>query len=132
MAGPASCASPSDQRGLSGTSLGSLHSGSSGPHQADRKGLCCSGLGQREQKPCFSIKLCANVGFIAQKPPPRDFQNMREFKIPVDDTLDDMGARFADACRRAERGETVQERHLSFDSFEGLARTRTPRRLELL
>src|SRR5215213_10432806 len=93
MAGPASCASRSDQKGgLSGSSLSSLHSGSSGPHQAGRKGLCCSGLRQREQKPCFSIKLCANVGFIAQKPPPRDFQNMSELKIPVDDTLDDMGA----------------------------------------
>src|SRR3954453_9380757 len=106
MAGPASCASRSDQRGLSGTSLGSLHSGSSGPHQAGRKGLCCSGLGQREQKPC-PIKLCANVGLIVQKPLDRDFQNMSELKIHVYDTLADMGARFADACRRAERGETV-------------------------
>ena len=57
---------------------------------------------------------------------------MSELKIHVHDTLDDMGARFADAWRRAERGETVQERHLSFDSFETLARTLTPRRLELL
>ena len=57
---------------------------------------------------------------------------MSELKIHVHDTLDDMGARFADAWRRAERGEAVQERHLSFDSFETLARTLTPRRLELL
>jgi hypothetical protein len=49
--------------------------------------------------------------------------DMSELKIHVHDTLDDMGARFADAWRRAERGETVQERHLSFDSFETLART---------
>ena len=49
---------------------------------------------------------------------------MSELKIPVDDTLDDMGARFADACRRAERGETVQERHLLFDRFEGLNHVR--------
>ena len=57
---------------------------------------------------------------------------MSELKIHVHDTLEDMGARFAEAWRRAERGETVQERHLSFDSFETLARTLTPRRLDLL
>src|SRR3954467_6116425 len=57
---------------------------------------------------------------------------MSELKIHVHNTLDDMGARFVDAWRRAERGETVQERHLSFNSFETLARTRRPRGLELL
>jgi len=57
---------------------------------------------------------------------------MSKLKIHVHDTLEDMGARFAEAWRRAERGETVQERHLSFDSFETLARTLTPRRLDLL
>jgi len=57
---------------------------------------------------------------------------MSELKIHVHDTLEDMGARFAEAWRRAERGATVQERHLSFDSFETLARTLTPRRLDLL
>ena len=38
----------------------------------------------------------------------------------------------ADAWHRAERGETVNARHLSFDSFETLARALTPKRLELL
>jgi predicted transcriptional regulator len=57
---------------------------------------------------------------------------MTELKIHVGDTLENMGQRFADAWHRAERGEAVSERHLSFDSFETLTRILTPKRLELL
>ena len=57
---------------------------------------------------------------------------MADIKVHVGDTAEDMGRRFSDAWRRAERGEKVNERHLSFDSFETLARILTPKRLELL
>jgi len=42
---------------------------------------------------------------------------MADLKVHVGDTVEDMGRRFSDAWRRAERGEQVNERHLSFDSF---------------
>jgi predicted transcriptional regulator len=51
---------------------------------------------------------------------------MADIKVHVGDTVEDMGRRFGDAWRRAERGEAVNERHLSFDSFDTLARTLTP------
>lgn len=57
---------------------------------------------------------------------------MDDLKIHVGDTAEDMGRRFVDAWHRAERGETVDERHLSFDRFETLVRVLTPKRLELL
>jgi predicted transcriptional regulator len=52
---------------------------------------------------------------------------MADIKLHVGDTAEDMGRRFSDAWRRAGRGEQVNERHLSFDSFETLARSLTPR-----
>ena len=52
---------------------------------------------------------------------------MAGIKVHVGDTAEDMGRRFSDAWRRGERGEVVNERHLSFDSFETLARILTPR-----
>ena len=57
---------------------------------------------------------------------------MSSLKIHVGDTLEDIGARVLAAVRRAEAGEYVSEEHLTFDSFETLARLLTPRRLELL
>jgi predicted transcriptional regulator len=42
------------------------------------------------------------------------------------------GRRFVDAWRRAERGEEVHEQHLSFESFEGLLATLSPKRIELV
>jgi len=57
---------------------------------------------------------------------------MTDLKIHVGDDLDDMGRRFIDAWHRAGRGEEVRERHLSFDSFETLARVLTPKRMALL
>lgn len=41
---------------------------------------------------------------------------MGDLKIHVGEDRDAMGARFIDAWHRAERGEAVNERHLSFDS----------------
>jgi predicted transcriptional regulator len=57
---------------------------------------------------------------------------MTDLKVHVGDDARDFGSRFVDAWHRAERGEPVSERHLSFDSFETLARILTPKRLELL
>jgi predicted transcriptional regulator len=52
--------------------------------------------------------------------------------IHVDESAEAMARRFIDAWHRAERGEAVDEHHLSFESWEGLVRVLTPRRLELL
>jgi predicted transcriptional regulator len=57
---------------------------------------------------------------------------MADSKVHVGDTVEDMGRRFIDAWHRAERGERMSERHLSFDGFETLARVPTPERMELL
>jgi predicted transcriptional regulator len=57
---------------------------------------------------------------------------MADIKVHEGDTVEDMGRRFIDAWHRAERGERMSERHLSFDSFETLARVLTPKRMELL
>jgi len=48
------------------------------------------------------------------------------------DSLDDMGRRFKSAWKRAEAGETVDERHITFESWEGLSKALTGKRLELL
>jgi predicted transcriptional regulator len=52
--------------------------------------------------------------------------------IHLDESAEAMARRFIDAWHRAERGEVVDEHHLSFESWEGLARVLTPRRLDLL
>lgn len=57
---------------------------------------------------------------------------MAELQVHVGDTAQDFASRFADAWHRTERGEPVNERHLSFDRFETLARVLTAKRLELL
>lgn len=57
---------------------------------------------------------------------------MSSLKIHVGDSLEDLGTRVLAAVRRAEGGEDVREDHLTFDSFETLARLLTPKRLELL
>lgn len=56
----------------------------------------------------------------------------QDLNVHVGDTTADFARRFLDAWTRAAQGDTSQERHLSFDSFETLARTLTPKRLELL
>lgn len=40
--------------------------------------------------------------------------------------------RFIDAWHRAERGESLHERHLAFESWDALARVLTGKRMELL
>lgn len=55
----------------------------------------------------------------------------RKMQVHVED-LAASGRRFVDAWRRAERGEAVHEEHLSFESFEGLLATLTPKRIELV
>lgn len=57
---------------------------------------------------------------------------MSELKVHVGGTLADMRSRVLSALQRAEAGEAVSERHLTFLSFEQFRQTLTPKRLELL
>lgn len=57
---------------------------------------------------------------------------MTTLQVHVGLGLDEMGDRFASAFKRAEAGEQVNERHLSFTTLEDLARALTPARLALL
>ena len=57
---------------------------------------------------------------------------MSKLKIHVGESLEAVGERVKDAVRRDSKGERVREHHVSFDSFETLAKVLTPRRLELL
>lgn len=56
---------------------------------------------------------------------------MSEVKLHVGD-IDDMGKRFIDAWKRAEKGQKVEERHLSFFSLDAMMATLTQKRLEIL
>jgi predicted transcriptional regulator len=56
----------------------------------------------------------------------------RGIEIHVEKDVGAAGGRFVDAWRRAARGERVDERHLSFESWEGLRKVLTGKRLELL
>lgn len=56
----------------------------------------------------------------------------RSLEIHVDESAEAMAQRFINAWHRAERGETVDERHLSFESWDSLTRVLTGKRLELL
>jgi predicted transcriptional regulator len=54
-------------------------------------------------------------------------------KVTVGGTMEDEAARrFVDAWHRAERGESFQERHLAFESWDVLSRVLTAKRMELL
>src|SRR5690348_10885593 len=57
---------------------------------------------------------------------------MSSIKLHVGESLEEMGKRVADAWHRAERGERVSEHHIAFESWEGLAKVLTTKRLELL
>ena len=58
---------------------------------------------------------------------------MSNVKITVGDGIEaDASRRFTDAWHRAERGETFQERHLAFQSWDTLVRVMTGKRMELL
>lgn len=48
------------------------------------------------------------------------------------DSLRDMGNRFVSAWKRAEKGEAVNETHITFLDIEAMVSTMSPRRLELL
>lgn len=56
---------------------------------------------------------------------------MSKVQVHVGD-LKDMGRRFIDAWHKAERGEAVNETHVTFLDLEAMQATLTPRRLELL
>ena len=58
---------------------------------------------------------------------------MSELKIHVAEGFDSLAARVAEAWHRAEGGEAVEpEAHVTFESWEGLARTLSGKRLDLL
>jgi predicted transcriptional regulator len=58
---------------------------------------------------------------------------MSEVKITVGGAMEDQAAqRFVNAWHRAERDETLYERHLAFESWDALARVLTGKRMELL
>jgi predicted transcriptional regulator len=58
---------------------------------------------------------------------------MSEVKITVGGNVEEEASRrFIDAWHRGERGETFQERHLAFESWDTLVRVLTSKRMELL
>ncbi len=58
---------------------------------------------------------------------------MNDVKITVGGNIEDEAARrFTDAWHRAERGDTFQEAHLAFESWDALTWVLTGKRLEML
>jgi predicted transcriptional regulator len=58
---------------------------------------------------------------------------MSDVKITTGGAMEeDASRRFVNAWHRAERGETFNERHLAFESWDALARLMTGKRMELL
>lgn len=58
---------------------------------------------------------------------------MSDVKITAGGAMDEEASRrFVNAWHRAERGETLHERHLAFESWDALARVLTGKRMELL
>ncbi|HVZ09730.1 hypothetical protein [Rhodopila sp.] len=58
---------------------------------------------------------------------------MSDVKITVGGAMEEEASRrFVNAWHRAEHGETFQERHLAFESWDALARVMTGKRMELL
>src|SRR5664280_482884 len=58
---------------------------------------------------------------------------MNDLKFTVGGAFEEEASRrFIDAWHRAERGETLHERHLAFESWDALARVLTGKRMELL
>jgi predicted transcriptional regulator len=55
-----------------------------------------------------------------------------QMRVHVGETMDDLGARAVDAWHRIERGEAVNEKHVSFSDWETMVRVLSPKRLELL
>jgi len=59
-------------------------------------------------------------------------KHMKKLQVHIGDTLEDTGRRFVDAWHALEKGRIVRQRHLSFESLEGLLSLLTPKRWELL
>jgi predicted transcriptional regulator len=58
---------------------------------------------------------------------------LSKVKVTVGGSMkEDASRRFVQAWRRAERGESVNERHLEFESWDALTRVMTGKRMELL
>lgn len=55
-----------------------------------------------------------------------------KLEVHVGDSLEETGRRFVNAWHALEGGKRVRERHLSFESLEGLLSVLTPKRWELL
>lgn len=53
-------------------------------------------------------------------------------QVHVGTTLEEFGARAVDAWHRMERGEDVNEKHVSFEDWDTMVRTLSPKRLALL
>jgi predicted transcriptional regulator len=62
----------------------------------------------------------------------KEGHKMADVKVIVGGSIEDDGAAFLDAWRRAERGEGINERVLAFESWEGLAKVMTGERYRLL
>lgn len=56
---------------------------------------------------------------------------MSKTKIHIGN-IDDMGNRFVDAWQRAKAGEDIDERHITFSSWESMSKAITGKRLEML
>ena len=57
---------------------------------------------------------------------------MSDLKVKVGGSVEEDGAAFIDAWKRAERGEKVAEHRITFESWEALSKVLTGKRLELL
>ena len=58
--------------------------------------------------------------------------NNGQVHIHVGETMEEVGARFVEGWHRMERGEEVNEKHVSFETWETMVRVLSPKRLELL
>ncbi len=56
----------------------------------------------------------------------------KELRVHFGETLDDIGARAISAWHRMKRGEEVNEKHISFETWETMVRVLSPKRLDLL
>ena len=55
-----------------------------------------------------------------------------QIHVHVGESLEDIGTRAINAWHRMERGEAVNEKHVSFETWDTMVRVLSPRRLELL
>jgi predicted transcriptional regulator len=55
-----------------------------------------------------------------------------KLQVHVGETLDDVGARAIEAWHRMDRGEAIDEKHVSFETWETMVRVLSPKRLEML